>query len=248
MAPALRKSTRDKTEASAEAASRAGFVRRSGTPRATRAPVPRNKRYARTKGLVSLEKTKGLQHITIANANSPLLRLPPEIRNIIFEHATRKPLRVELYFIRLSRCSISGYSSHSHKTLPRHIGLKLPQVCRQVYAETAILVYRVNRFSFVTKQSLTKWLSKRLPAQREAIEHLELFEGNIEDIDKGKTVFQELKETSCPNLRSLTQDKATMNKVRLRQQRAMWRWERGDDGFISGDDEETWVEMMYDWF
>ncbi|KAH7069313.1 hypothetical protein FB567DRAFT_614843 [Paraphoma chrysanthemicola] len=79
MGRSLRKSTRSKTNASAKAAKDAGYVRR-----ARQAPT-RKQRYARHKGLVSMKIPKDLKSITIANAeNSPLLRLPREIRHTIF--------------------------------------------------------------------------------------------------------------------------------------------------------------------
>lgn len=55
----LRKSTQEKTVASAEAASKAGFVRKP------RAPVTRRQRYARNKGLVSMKTPKKLQHMYV---------------------------------------------------------------------------------------------------------------------------------------------------------------------------------------
>ncbi|KAJ8112266.1 hypothetical protein OPT61_g5329 [Boeremia exigua] len=224
MAPVLRKSTKDKTRASADAADEIIIIYRK--------PTPRNKRFLRTKGLVNFRKSKRLQNITYANANSPLLRLPAEIRNTIFEIATYEYEKIGLYFNRKGNYSRSGYSTRVQKSMSKHAAFTLPQVCRQIYAETATLIYRVNTFSFATHRGLKKWISKRLPAELEAVEHLELLEG---DADERKDVLQQLIEAECPNVRSLTQDQNAANEYR-RYVNPGWDC---DSGNISTDDEET---------
>ncbi|KAF3051916.1 hypothetical protein E8E11_003041 [Didymella keratinophila] len=195
MAPTLRSSTQDKTKANADAATRAGYVRRLRKP-AHRKPVARNKRYRSTRGLVDL------QHITDANAGSPLLRLPPEIRNIIFEMAAYRSPKTTLHFNRRSQYSGSGFSSYVHKKW-----------------QTATLMYRVNCFSFTKVKPLNKWLSKRLPAELEAVEHLELLEG---DAQERAQRFQVLKDGLCPNLRSLTKDEKIADALLYRLESARW--------------------------
>lgn len=88
---------------------------------------------------------------TIANAGSPLLRLPPEIRNMIFGHATRWRYDVELYYNGFGELSMSGYSTYCSRAMLRFLGLRLPQVCRQIYSETATVLYRENNFSFIAE-------------------------------------------------------------------------------------------------
>ena len=83
-----------------------------------------------------------------------------------------------LHFNSHSRYSGSGCSSYIHQLWQGCIGFNLRLVCRQTYAETATLMYRVNCFSFITQKALKKRLSRRLPAELEAIEHLELLEGD----------------------------------------------------------------------
>lgn len=45
----------------------------------------------------------------------------------------------------------------------------LLRICRQVYAETALLLYRGNMFSFPFRHFFDLWFQRRLPIQREAI-------------------------------------------------------------------------------
>jgi hypothetical protein len=55
MAPTLRKSTQQKSDASTKAAQDAGYVRRP------RAPLSRKQRYTHNKGLVSMKTPKALE-------------------------------------------------------------------------------------------------------------------------------------------------------------------------------------------
>ncbi|KAH6638321.1 hypothetical protein C7974DRAFT_411751 [Boeremia exigua] len=235
MAPTLRKSTQDKTQASADAAIKKGFVRRPPPRRPGRAPLPRHKRYASTKGLVNLKKTWGLQHITIANANSPLLRLPPEFRNMIFKYTLTSKVRLKMYFNSVRRYSRSGFSTRPPRSAVRQLGMRLPEVCRQIYSETATLVYRKNTFSFAVELGMRTWLKKRLPAQLEAIERLELLEGDTKDRDR---VCKELRETVCPNIRCLIHKSDAGFVGKIGRRRMDW-----DSDYISTDDEETWAEF-----
>jgi hypothetical protein len=57
MAPTLRTSTRDKTQASTDTARRAGFVRK------TRPSLPRHKLYKRSKGLLNTKMTKARERM-----------------------------------------------------------------------------------------------------------------------------------------------------------------------------------------
>ncbi len=97
---------------------------------------------------------------------SPLLLLPAEIRNIVWEYAT-------------TGCTIKLYRADHGGLLgcPPDAGFRLMQVCRQIYAETALLAYKLSTF-FVTHWSLfhENWPDKLLPIQKNAIKTIRLAE------------------------------------------------------------------------
>lgn len=85
---------------------------------------------------------------------SPLLRLPAEIRNHIFEMA------------------LDGHTikPDAPRTLNnRDNRFDLLQSCRQIYAETGILPYRLSTFSFRYLNTMKKWCDRLPPIQRQAI-------------------------------------------------------------------------------
>jgi hypothetical protein len=178
---------------------------------------------------------------TRANANSPLLRLPPEIRNMIFEYAMTMRYNLELYYNRFSELSASGFSNYAHKRQRRFLSVRLPEVCRQIYSETATLFYRMNTFSFATEQAMRVWLKKRLPAQLEVIQRLDLLEW---DDEKRVDICKDLKDTVCTNLSSLTQDELNADIIgETRWRRMEWIDERD---YISTDDEDSWEQIRGD--
>lgn len=156
---------------------------------------------------------------------------------MIFELALHRPNKSRLYFNSHSDFSGSGFSSYVHKKWRARIAFNLPQVCRQIYAESATLICSTNKFSFATYKAMSKWLSKRLPAQLEAIKHLEVLERD--DDEEREDILQQLKDYSCPNLRSLTKSDATAEAIAPIQAFAQEEW-RGKRGYISTDDEELW--------
>ncbi|KAH7076405.1 hypothetical protein BKA63DRAFT_602209 [Paraphoma chrysanthemicola] len=207
MAPALRKSTRTKTNASAKAAKAAGYVRR---------PPTRRQRYKCNKGLVSMKIPKDLEHSTVANAvNSPLLRLPREIRHTIFSYAMHAESDwVGLYHNRCDRVSRSGTSTRARRYDIEDLSVPLPRVSRQIYSETATVLYSENCFAFKYQFAMFKWLSKRLLAQREAIRWIILPSNAYEDTYKGERWYtspdlelttNEVRKT-CPNLEEMEED------------------------------------------
>lgn len=153
---------------------------------------------------------------------------------MIFEIALQRPNKMRLYFNSHSDYSGSGYSSHIHKRWHERIAFNLPQVCRQIYAETTTLMYRVNKFSFATHNAMAKWLSKRLRAQLEAIGHLEVLEG---DDEERADILQQLKDTLCPSLRSLTKNDETADFAKSMRSWAEEQQRRERD-YVSTDDEE----------
>ncbi|CAA9964471.1 hypothetical protein PTMSG1_07830 [Pyrenophora teres f. maculata] len=149
--------------------------------------------------------------MTLNATQSPLLSLPSEIRNKIFEYALggydiyisaynaqtmcsyKLTARGDVYCknIQLSYRMVTimlpqGTPFRSALPTDTHPALRLPQVCRQLYAETGILPYTLNHFKFCDSANLLKknvgkyanwnqysaldlWLEQRLPVQIRAI-------------------------------------------------------------------------------
>jgi hypothetical protein len=89
---------------------------------------------------------------------------------VIFKYASRPTEGcVELYYNRFGHVSRRGLSTYGKKSELKDIAIRLPGVCRQIYAETATLVYSESCFVFQSEDTMDMWLSKRLLGQREAI-------------------------------------------------------------------------------
>jgi len=107
-------------------------------------------------------------------ANSPLLRLPAEIRNLIFAYV----FDVTGYELELAdhhyarRAVLSGSGAYL-----RTYVLRLLLVCRQVHAETALLAYELGSFIFRANEwdpheavvAMRSFLERRSPIQLRAI-------------------------------------------------------------------------------
>ncbi|KAJ4296249.1 beta transducin [Kalmusia sp. IMI 367209] len=147
-------------------------------------------------GMLNLRAPARFMKITTANSiDSPLLRLPSEIRNRIFAYAmgghvitikVTKTFDIDAFTISHKLCSTSrqrGKRTRDSAAPP----WQLPLVCRQLYAETALLPYSLNSFRFVDRNDLVKatgkykgphynvldlWFEKRRPAQVKAIQFL----------------------------------------------------------------------------
>ncbi|KAL1604039.1 hypothetical protein SLS60_005631 [Paraconiothyrium brasiliense] len=126
-------------------------------------------------GLLDLSKTPD-HLIPIAQRNaiqSPLLRLPAEIRSKIFQYATGGG-----HFL-------IAMPHEGNITDLRRSGVYLPQVSRQIYSETATLIFENNTFALDVDRMLISWVPYRseqllplfinalIPAQRASIRELE---------------------------------------------------------------------------
>jgi hypothetical protein len=203
---------------------------------------------------VSIAAVTDQYHSTITNAtSSPLLLLPPELRNMIYKYALtpKRAVRVGLYYNRRGRISRSGYSAYARKGIAQDLAVALPRVCRQIYTETATMLYSENRFAFGKEKLMHKWLSKRITAQREAIRWMMLpcgvYEyGSMELAAHGwkmegcKTREDIAKDAmkTCPNLIEMVEDKGF--DKRLRGSRGQDMRCRFDDP--SSGDESVWDE------
>ena len=71
---------------------------------------------------------------------------------------------------RAKQSTTSRISSSARAPEKRPSAYHLPEVCRQVYSETATLAYKLNMFILGASQVLSpNWATMLLPAQREAI-------------------------------------------------------------------------------
>jgi hypothetical protein len=137
--------------------------------------------------------------------------------------------------------SRSGTSTHMYMR-PSYLlitGFRLPQVCRQIYAETATLVYAENTFNFATAKGLKISLSRRLLAQRMAIRRLVLPTWQLE----GKDGFRKEVARMCPNLVSLEASSRLDGRFEFTGSRISIRM-AGDGSMSSGDSDVD--RFMYD--
>ncbi|KAI4684957.1 uncharacterized protein J4E88_004399 [Alternaria novae-zelandiae] len=136
-------------------------------------------------GLLNVE-TKTGKYLEIARQNqqdSPLLRLPPELRHLIFSHVIggktfeilydrsgpyRSPIRERLSSKVPKRKFIAKNITVAKNTLA------LLVVCRQIYAETALLPFSSNTFSASRPDNLKMWIKRFPPAVSEAITSIQL--------------------------------------------------------------------------
>ena len=108
---------------------------------------------------------------------SPLLRLPAELRNIIYTMALQEGC-IEIASQSVSLMSFNTIlrayrysSSPDEPTGIRYQGsyTSFASVCRQMYSETCLLPYTLNTFCFDSHKAMQTWMSCRLAVQRHAI-------------------------------------------------------------------------------
>jgi hypothetical protein len=106
---------------------------------------------------------------------SPLLRLPGELRNTIYHYAVERGHIVEVW-----DCSSKGARTNIlvYISVPTRKGkifitmaklFTLPLVCRQMNAETKNLHYRWNTFHFSNLRAFTHFIRRLSEDRREAI-------------------------------------------------------------------------------
>ena len=99
---------------------------------------------------------------------SPLLRLPAEIRNRIYEYALGlgRTFRMDIR----RNANLVGVDKKSKEKNC----LSLLRACRQIYAEAVLIPFRVNTFVFHGQHIFDEWTSTVLPIRREAVASIEL--------------------------------------------------------------------------
>lgn len=100
-----------------------------------------------------------------SNQSSPLLRLPPEIRNRIWEYTLGGVVfRTHTYWGRRRyRVKFKACENESN------IGLALLRTCRQIYSETATMPIRLNTMACLSVLSFENAAKQLQPYQRKYI-------------------------------------------------------------------------------
>ncbi|KAH7076491.1 hypothetical protein BKA63DRAFT_593897 [Paraphoma chrysanthemicola] len=97
-------------------------------------------------GMLNVTPKGGEKELVRGNQNSPLLRLPPEIRARIWE------LVLGGNILRSCHSGSGDYRQENYRFNPPVsqplLGLDLLRLCRQAYFETALLPYKMNTFHF----------------------------------------------------------------------------------------------------
>ena len=109
-----------------------------------------------------------------ANAvNSPLLRLPAEIRNKIYTYSFAP--RNAKHIISIKPSTVGYTYEHRRGTEQSRPAFHLIRVCRQIYSEASLLYFQHCVFALHLPRSLVRnWLAKRNIAQRKAFAEIVL--------------------------------------------------------------------------
>ncbi|KAF7674957.1 hypothetical protein GT037_006720 [Alternaria burnsii] len=101
-------------------------------------------------------------HITETNArDSPLLRLPAELRNRIYSYVF-DAVRFKVYVT----TDVTGFVFPQHSLITSYevkVRFGMPTTCRQLYAETTILSHRSVLYEFIHLAELTDWTKTSPP-------------------------------------------------------------------------------------
>jgi hypothetical protein len=100
--------------------------------------------------------------------SSPLIRLPGELRNLIYGYALGE-----------DRFGCYGFVRRTHPTLAwgeRENRLALLRVCHQIYEEAALLPFSLNEFKFAYCKGFLDFCLALGPTKRRAIRKLRLTE------------------------------------------------------------------------
>ncbi|KAF2132695.1 hypothetical protein P153DRAFT_354171 [Dothidotthia symphoricarpi CBS 119687] len=120
-------------------------------------------------GMLNMTPKDGEKELVRINQNSPLLRLPPEIRNHIWEYAVGGYTVQGLY-----GASPGHHHRPSLKVFERTDGLALLRTCRQVFAETALVPWAASLFAFNHPLTMRQVMKKLKGYQRKSITMLRL--------------------------------------------------------------------------
>ncbi|KAK5164682.1 uncharacterized protein LTR77_009888 [Saxophila tyrrhenica] len=155
------------------------------------APLTKTRRTGR----ILRSSNKAIDPTEFNQTNSPLLRLPAEIRNRIYDLALRTST-VHIFSARGKgpephitahtctskksdqemantmrqddmRPDVDGEDSDQYTGSPYSIALL--RTCKQIHHESALLPFKINTFSFRSAMELERFANRLLPCQREAL-------------------------------------------------------------------------------
>ncbi|KAF1932426.1 uncharacterized protein M421DRAFT_403295 [Didymella exigua CBS 183.55] len=104
------------------------------------------------------------------NQHSPLLRLPPEIRNRIWEYT----LGNIVFRVRGKRSGRKYSMDFVPPSNEPSIGVSLLRTCCQIYSEAASMPIRLNTFAFLSTWAVKKVTKQLKPYQRKQINTIRL--------------------------------------------------------------------------
>ena len=119
-------------------------------------------------------------HSTQANAkNSPLLRLPGELRNRIYEHALADSFIEPMSYQR----TVSRHPRESSNP-PMSATVSLIRTCRQTRSEAEPLFFAHTTFGFDSRYDFHRFLAHVGPGKRELITSISLMFYTIETLEQ----------------------------------------------------------------
>ncbi|KAL5121361.1 hypothetical protein ACEQ8H_000829 [Pleosporales sp. CAS-2024a] len=149
------------------------------------AKEPAKRSLRRRNGLLNtaIPARSDLMAMAVRNSTqSPLLRLPGEIRTKIWQYALGHH-RVSMHRVRDGRryapirLGVSVRPMHATTSLGCSFvcpNFSLARVCRQVYAEAAAFAYSLNTFAFDSYATLDLWAKKRVVGQRRLVASIDM--------------------------------------------------------------------------
>ncbi|XPS70270.1 beta transducin [Ascochyta lentis] len=122
-------------------------------------------------GLLDVTRRSG-EYIEAIKTNSetPLLRLPPEVRNRVWEYALGGKVFNVVFLQTLRGQYVEEKTSISKDTFPEN-SQALLCVCRQIHQETVLLQFSANAFRFDMEEAFD-WARHLLKVQRNLIEEV----------------------------------------------------------------------------
>ncbi|KAF3046585.1 hypothetical protein E8E12_011066 [Didymella heteroderae] len=115
-------------------------------------------------GLLDVTPQRDEENLVRKNQDSPLLRLPPEIRNRIWEYTLEHSI-----FRAIPNFGSSEPAKFESPPEEPAIGVTLFRTCRQIYSEAASMPFKLNAFAFNEFWAIKKAMTPLKTYQRKFI-------------------------------------------------------------------------------